>query len=167
MKSEEGWCTNFDVIMVLCCDTCCVCANSKNPVKIMEKTRVGDQTVCSSYSPGECTYTYATHAYAHTRMRVHTHTQAYMYTCIGIVRMRRYTCMSSSTTKNVLFKLPCYELSLLGGFYLVTGGTDHVIRIYKMYPTPNPEPWEMLGHTVSVTIKYVIVFNIHFASTHQ
>lgn len=39
---------------------------------------------------------------------------------------------------------------LLGGYYLVTGGTDHVIRVYKMHPSPIPEPWEMLGHTVSV-----------------
>ena len=36
-----------------------------------------------------------------------------------------------------------------GGYYLVTGGTDHVIRIYKMYPTPIMEPWELTGHTVS------------------
>lgn len=36
-----------------------------------------------------------------------------------------------------------------GGYYLVTGGTDHIIRVYKMYPTPVLEPYEMPGHTVS------------------
>ena len=30
---------------------------SKTPIKIMEKTRVGDQTVSSGYSPGKHTYT--------------------------------------------------------------------------------------------------------------
>ena len=39
---------------------------------------------------------------------------------------------------------------LLGGHYYVTGGTDHMIRVYNMYPTPIPEPWELPGHTVRI-----------------
>ncbi|XP_065906501.1 bromodomain and WD repeat-containing protein 3-like isoform X2 [Dysidea avara] len=62
----------------------------KFPIKIMEKTRVGDQTVCSAYSPG--------------------------------------------------------------GHYFVTGGTDHMVRVYNMYPTPTPEPWELHGHTDRIMI---------------
>jgi len=35
------------------CNYMCVDVHySKFPIKIMEKTRVGDQTVCSAYSPG-------------------------------------------------------------------------------------------------------------------
>ena len=160
--------------MVLCCDTCCVVIHAVSVRIVRTLLRswrrpelVTRLCVLPTAQVSVRTHMLLMHMHTHVCAYTHTHTQVYMYTCIGIVRMRRYTCMSSSTTENVLFKLPCHELSLLGGFYLVTGGTDHVIRIYKMYPTPNPEPWEMLGHTVSVTIKCVIVFNIHFASTHQ
>ena len=60
----------------------------------------------------------------------------------------------------VVLSIHVCDFSSLGGYYLVTGGTDHVIRVYKMHPIPVPEPWELSGHTVSRSFLCYRCYNI-------
>ena len=63
-----------------------------------------------------------------------------MYTCSSVYPLHMCNIVEADNCRHIL---------LLGGHYFVTGGTDHMVRVYNMYPTPTPEPWELHGHTVS------------------
>ena len=45
-----------------------------------------------------------------------------------------------------------------GGSFLVTGGTDHTVRVYRVNPPPSHQIAELHGHTVrSIDEIYVLV----------
>ena len=83
---------------------------SATAIKFMEKNRMGDQTLCSAFSPGK-------HTERQWRLLLKLNQQWY--------------------------------LTLLGGKFFVTGGTDRIIRVYMCIPGPPTLQAELTGHTVS------------------
>ena len=64
-----------------------------------------------------------------------------------------YTCPVTVIYSWKLFKLNLF--SITGGSFLVSGSTDHIIRIYQMTPGPPERIAELDVHNVSVGCTYL------------
>lgn len=111
------------------------CPDSERAIKFTERPRPGIQTVCSSFSPGQCLFSCLVTSQRDTGL------------CACCAKFRT---SAKTQRKWRWWSFLQHVLLSSGGMFLATGSTDDVIRIYYL-GNGNPEKIsELHEHTVGI-----------------